>query len=265
MARRTTSLLHHLGDPAVDLASYLTDVAAIAGETMLVLTRAAGRIRPVVREVLWRQVYFTAVRATPFTLLLAFLVALAVAAQSPYSAAAGGDVLGKVLVATLVRELAPLLTAWIVIARSGTAIAAELATMRIEGEVDALVGMGIDPFEYLVVPRVLGAAVAVASLTVVFLAVSVGASAVLSPALGGPAPNVLLAHVTGALRPADAVALLAKTIVPGTAIAAIACHEGFRASRSTTQIPPAVTAAGVRAFTLVFVWNTVVTALLYLV
>ena len=49
------------------------------------------------------------------------------------------------------------------------------------------------------------------------------------------------------------------------AIAAIACHEGFRASRSTTQVPPAVTAAGVRAFTLVFVWNTVVTALLYLV
>jgi ABC-type transporter Mla maintaining outer membrane lipid asymmetry permease subunit MlaE len=45
----------------------------------------------------------------------------------------------------------------------------------------------------------------------------------------------------------------------------VACHEGFRASRSTTQIPPAVTAAGVRAFTLVFVWNTIVTALLYLV
>ena len=264
MSRRATSPLRLFGDPAVDLAGYLIDIASIAGETMLALSRSAGRIRPVVREVLWRQVYFTAVRATPFTLLLALLVALAVAAQSPYSAAAGGDVLGKVLVATLVRELAPLLTAWIVIARSGTAIAAELATMRIEGEVDALVGMGIDPFEYLVVPRILGAAVAVASLTVVFLAVSIGASALLSPLLGGPAPHVLLGHVSGALRPADAVALAAKTIVPGIAIASIACHEGFRASRSTTEVPPAVTAAGVRAFTMVFVWNTVVTALLYL-
>jgi ABC-type transporter Mla maintaining outer membrane lipid asymmetry permease subunit MlaE len=76
---------------------------------------------------------------------------------------------------------------------------------------------------------------------------------------------VLLDHVIAALRPADAVALLAKTIVPGTAIAAVACHEGFQASRATTQIPPAVTGAAVRAFTLVFVWNTVVTALLYLV
>jgi phospholipid/cholesterol/gamma-HCH transport system permease protein len=259
------SFLRALGDPVVDLAGYVTDVAAISGETALALTLSAGRIRPVVREVLWRQVYFTAVRAAPFTLLLALLVALAVAAQAPYAAGAGGEVLGTVLVATLVRELAPLLTCWIVIARSGTAIAAELATMRIEGEVDALVGMGIDPFEYLVVPRVLAAAVAVASLTVLFLAFSVGVSAALSPLLGGPQPHVLLDFVTGALRPADGVALAAKTVVPGTAIAAIACHEGLRASRSTTQVPPAVTAAGVRAFTLVFVWNTVVTALLYLV
>jgi phospholipid/cholesterol/gamma-HCH transport system permease protein len=258
------SLLRAFGDPAVDLAGYLARVAAISGETTLAVVRSAGRLRPVVRDVLLRQVYFTAVRATPFTLLLALLVALAVAAQSPYAAAAGGDVLGAVLVATLVRELAPLLTAWIVIARSGTAIAAELATMRIEGEVDALVGMGIDPFEYLVVPRVIGAAAAVASLTVVFLAVAVAASALLSPALGGPSPDALLDHVAGALRPVDAVALAAKTIVPGMAIAAVACHEGLAASRSTTQIPPAVTAAGVRAFPLVFVWNTAVTALLYL-
>lgn len=263
MPRR--SFLRAFGDPVVDLGGYLTDVAAISGETALALGRAAGRVRPVVREVLWRQVYFTSVRAAPFTLLLALLVALAVAAQSPFAAGAGGEVLGTVLVATLVRELAPLLTAWIVIVRSGTAIAAELATMRIEGEVDALLGMGIDPFEYLVVPRILGAAVAVASLTVLFLFFSVGVSAVLSPLLGGPSPHVLLDHVIAALRPADGVALAAKTIVPGTAIAAVACHEGLRASRSTTQVPPAVTAAGVRAFTLVFVWNTIITALLYLV
>jgi phospholipid/cholesterol/gamma-HCH transport system permease protein len=265
MPPRPATFLRALGDPAVDLAAYLTGISAIAGETALAVGRSGGRLRPVVRDVLWRQVYFTAVRAAPFTLLLALLVALAVAAQSPYSAAAGGDVLGTVLVATLVRELAPLLTAWIVIARSGTAIAAELATMRIEGQVDALVGMGIDPFDYLVVPRVLGAAAAVASLTVLFLAFSLGASALLSPTLGGPSPEALLDHVAATLRPVDAVALVAKTVVPGMAIAAIACHEGLRAARSTTEVPPAVTAAGVRAFTVVFVWNTAVTALLYLV
>jgi hypothetical protein len=93
-------LLRALGDPAVDLAVYLVDVAAVSGETILAVGRSAGRLRPVVREVLWRQVYFTAVRAAPFTLLLALLVALAVAAQSPFTAGAGGEVLGTVLVAT---------------------------------------------------------------------------------------------------------------------------------------------------------------------
>jgi phospholipid/cholesterol/gamma-HCH transport system permease protein len=261
---RPAHVLRALGDPAADLAGYLAGVAAISGEAALALARSAGSLRPVVRDVLWRQIYFSGVRAAPFTVLLALLVAIAVAAQSPYSAAAGGDVLGTVLVATLVRELAPLLTAWIVIARSGTAIAAELATMRIEGEVDALEGMGIDPFEYLVVPRVLGAAAAVASLTVIFLAFALGVSALLSPALGGPAPRLLLDQVASALRPADLVALAAKTVVPGMAIASVACREGLRASRSKTEVPPAVTAAGVRAFALVFVWNTAVTALLYL-
>jgi phospholipid/cholesterol/gamma-HCH transport system permease protein len=264
MTRPITSFLRAAGDPVVDLASYLVGVASITGEVVLSVAGAGGRLRPVVREVLWRQVYFTAVTAVPFTALLGLLVALAVAAQSPYSAAAGGSVLGTILVAALVRELAPITAATIVIARSGTAMAAELATMRVEGEVDALAGMGVDPFEYLVVPRVVGTALALASLTVLFLAVSLGASAALSPLLGGPSPGVLLDLVANALRPADAAALAAKTVVPGMAIAAIACTEGLRASRSTTQIPPAATAAVVRSFSLVFVWNTVVTALLYL-
>ena len=264
MARPVTTFLRAAGDPLVDLGGYLVGVASITGEVLLSVVGAGGRIRPVVRDVLWRQVYFTAVTAVPFTALLALLVALAVAAQSPYSAAAGGNVLGTILVAALVRELAPITAATIVIARSGTAMAAELATMRVEGEVDALAGMGIAPFEYLVVPRVVGTAVALASLTVVFLAVSLGASAALSPLLGGPPPGDIVDLVANALRPADAAALAAKTVIPGMAVAAVACQEGLRASRSTTQIPPAATAAVVRSFSLVFVWNTAVTALLYL-
>lgn len=264
MARSLTAFLRAAGDPIVDLAAYVTTVAAIAGEAILAAGASAGRLRPVVREVLWRQVYFTAVTAVPFTSLLAFLVALAVAAQSPYSAAAGGNVLGTILVAALVRELAPVTAATIVIARSGTAMAAELATMRVEGEVDALSGMGIEPLDYLVVPRVIGTAISLLGLTVVFLAVSLGASAVLSPLLGGPPPRALAGLVAAALRPSDPLALLAKTLVPGMAVAAIACTEGLRAGRSTTRIPPAVTAAVVRSFTLVFVWNAAVSALVYL-
>jgi phospholipid/cholesterol/gamma-HCH transport system permease protein len=248
----------------VDGSAYAVRLAALIGESLWALLRTGGRLRPAVREVFYRQVYFTGVKAVPFALLLAGMVAVAVAAQAPWSAAAGGELLGRVLVVVLIRELGPVVAVTIIVARSGTAMAAELATMRVDGEVDTLAALGVDPFEYLVVPRLLGTAASLLALTVLFLAAALGASALLSPLLGGPAPAGLLAQVARALRGADGAALLAKTLVPGLTIAAVACQEGLSAWRSTTDVPPAVTATVVRAFSIVFGWNTLVSALLYL-
>ena len=264
MWTRLLSLSRTLGTPVVNGASYAVRLAALIGETLWVVLAAGGRLRPAVRQVFYRQVYFTGVKAVPFALLLASMVALVVAAQAPWSAAAGGGVLGTVLVVVLVRELGPVVAVTIVIARSGTAMAAELATMRVDGEVDTLSALGIDPFEYLVVPRLLGTAVSLVALTIFFLAASLGASALLSSLLGGPAPTDLLAQVARALQGADGAALVAKTVVPGLTIAAVACLEGLAAWRSTTDVPPAVTATVVRSFSVAFGWNTLVSAFLYL-
>ena len=264
MWTRTRALLRAVGAPATDATAYAVRLAALIGETLLAFVLCGGRLRPVVRQVLYRQIYFTGVLAIPFALLLALLVALVVAVQAPYASAAGGGVLGAVLVVVVVRELGPVAAATIVIARSGSAMAAELATMRVDGEVETLAGLGVDPFEYLVVPRLLGTAVALFALTVLFLAGSLGASALLSPALGGPPPRELLELVARALRGADAAMLLAKTLLPGLAIAAIGCTEGLARWRATTEIPPAVTTAVVRSISVVFLWNTLVSALLYL-
>ncbi len=223
MWTRPLALARAAGAPMVDGAAYAVRLAALIGEALFAAVAAGGRLRPAVREVLYRQVYFTGVKAVPFALLLALLVAVAVAVQAPWSAAAGGELLGTVLVVVLVRELGPVVAITIIIARSGTAMAAELATMRVDGEVDTLSAMGVDPFEYLVVPRLLGTAAALVSLAIIFLAGALGASALLSPLLGGPPPAGLLAQVARALRYADAAALLAKTVVPGLVIAAVAC------------------------------------------
>jgi phospholipid/cholesterol/gamma-HCH transport system permease protein len=264
MWNRLTTALRAVGSPVVDATDYAVRLAALIGEALLSLVTSGFQLRPVVRQVLYRQIYFTGVLAIPFAMLLALLVALVVAVQAPYTSAAGGGVLGSVLVVVVVRELGPVAAATIVIARSGSAMAAELATMRVDGEVETLAGLGVDPFEYLVVPRLLGTAVALFGLTVLFLAGALGASALLSPLLGGPSPRELLELVARALRGADATMLLAKTILPGLAIAAIACTEGLARWRATTEIPPAVTAAVVRSISVVFLWNTAVSALLYL-
>jgi len=264
MWTRPLALARAAGSPVVNGAAYAVGLAALIGESLWALLRTGGRLRPAVREVFYRQVYFTGVKAVPFALLLAAMVAVAVAAQAPWSAAAGGELLGRVLVVVLIRELGPVVAVTIIVARSGTAMAAELATMRVDGEVDTLAALGVDPFEYLVVPRLLGTATSLLALTVLFLAAALGASALLSPLLGGPPPAGLLTQVARALRGADGAALLAKTVVPGLTIAAVACQEGLSAWRSTTDVPPAVTATVVRAFSIVFGWNTLVSALLYL-
>lgn len=264
MPSRMRAVARAVGTPVVAAARYAVRLSALLGEALLVLLASGGRLRPALRQVFLRQVYFTGVLAVPFALVLALLVAVAVAVQAHWSAAAGGEVLGTLLVVVLVRELGPLVATTIVVARSGTAMAAELATMRVDGEVETLAGMGVDPFEYLVVPRLLGTAVALAGLTVLFLAGTLAASAALSPLLGGPPPWALLGQVTRALEATDAAALLAKTLVPGLVIAAVACHEGLSAWRSTTDVPPAVTATVVRATTLAFGWNTLVSLFLYL-
>ena len=187
-----------------------------AGETMIALTRSAGRIRPVVRDVLWRQVYFTAVRATPFTLL----------ARAPRRPR------GRGAVALLRRRgrRRPRHGA-----RRDPRPRARAAPHRVDRDRplrhrdrrrardDAHRGRGGrargDGDRSVRVPRRPARPRAPRSPSrasrSLFLACSVGASALLSPLLGGPAPHVLLDHVIGALRPADAVALGAKTIVPG--------------------------------------------------
>ena len=264
MWSRLRALSGAVGGAVVGTVAYAVRLAAIIGEGAAALLATGGWLRPVGRTVLYRQVYFTGILAIPFALLLSLLIALIVAVQAPYSAAAGGDVLGTVLVVVLVRELGPLLAATIVIARSASAMAAELAMMRVDGEVDLLDGLGVDPFTYLVLPRLLATAFSMVALTVLVLGTSLGVSALLSPLLGGPAPVVLLELVSRALHGGDAAALLAKTIVPGLAVAAIACTEGLSAWRSVTDVPPAVTATMVRAISVVFIWNTLVSSLLYL-
>jgi phospholipid/cholesterol/gamma-HCH transport system permease protein len=214
----------------------------------------------------WRaQVYFTGVQSIPFASLLALLVAMVVVVQARFAGAATeGGPLGRLLVIVVVRELGPLAVATVVIARSCSAIAAELGAMRVSGEVDALAGMGVDPFEYLVLPRVVGVGTAVTCLGVLFATLSVLAGAALTSILAEDVSAGDVLDIVGAnMSPIDHLVVLVKTAVPGVVTAAISCEEGLSASRSSTAVPPAVSRAVVRSMTAVFLWDGLVTALAY--
>lgn len=264
LARDLLALPRAVGGAVVDTAAYVLRISTLIGNTGLALLSRRGRMRPAVRGVWRAQVYFTGVQAIPFATLLALLVAMVVVLQAKLAgAAAEGGPLGRLLVIVVVRELGPLAVATVVIARSCSAIAAELGAMRVSGEVDGLAGMGIDPFEYLIVPRVTGVATAVACLGVLFATVSVLAGAAITSLASNVSAGGVLDIVGSNLDPVDHLVVFAKTAVPGVLMAAISCEEGLSASRSATAVPPAVSRAVVRSMTAVFVWDGLVSALAY--
>ncbi len=223
------------------------------------------KLRGVSATVLWRQVQFIGLEAVPFTALLALLTSLSVVAQIQLVGLGQSQLFGKLLVVVLVRELGPLIVALVVIARSGTAIVTELGNMRVAGEVRALRLAGIDPFGYLVVPRLASVAVAVFCLGQVFIAIALAGGYVLSRLLVEDAPPLgeYIGELTAQLSAADALILAIKTVIPGLLIAAITCREGLTGPPIATEVPRTTTRAVVRAIAAVFAWDALVTATIY--
>src|SRR5512142_1815708 len=133
--------------------------------------------RAVVFRVTLNQIRFTAVHAIGLVVLLSGILSFLVISQAVRELGQIGatGLIGTLMVVVIVRELGPLITALAVAGRSGTAIAAELATNKVMGEVRALEAMGIDPQQYLVVPRFLGALVSLFALLVLFDVVAITA------------------------------------------------------------------------------------------
>jgi phospholipid/cholesterol/gamma-HCH transport system permease protein len=136
--------------------------------------------------------------------------------------------LGNIMVLAVVRELGPLFTAMLVLSRSGTANVIELGTARSQGEVEALEALGIDPIHYFVMPRVIGMALGVFSLTVYFIM-----GTLLSGYLWAFLQNVPLRpgdyfqQLAHSLTILDFVILAVKSSLFGIAIAIITCYHGL--------------------------------------
>ncbi len=221
-----------------------------------------------VRNVLARQILFTGYDATRFVSLIALMVGISIVVQTQVLLTAVGQtqLLGPVLVAVVIREVGPLLTNFVVIGRSGTAIATELGNMRVNGEVHVLDAQGLDPFVYLVATRVLGVAVSVFCLTIVFVVVSFMSGYLAGTLLGATAmpPGQFVNTVFGALTKADVWNLLIKTLVPGLLTGAICCTEGLSVGPAVTEVPQAATRGVVRSTTALFITSALVSLITYI-
>lgn len=262
-----TGWLSNIGRQVLGRLEAQSHLAAVIWAVLRAAVNKSTWPRTVV-NVFARQILFTGIEATRFIFLLSFIVGILIVVQTQVWLAKVGQtaLLGPVLVMVVVREVGPLLVNFVIIGRSGTAMSTELGNMKISGEVRLLDALGLDPFIYLVVPRVLGAAISIFCLTVLFI-VGAFVSGYFSGLLLGANvghPGLFTMSVFRAVQPADVFNLLAKTFIPGLVTGAICCTEGLGVSTAVTEVPQAASRALVRSVAALFVISALVSLLTYM-
>lgn len=205
------------------------------------------------------------VNSIPIVTIITFSVGLIIAMQSAYQLERFGATIyvADLVAVSITRELGPLITAIIITGRSGSAIAAELGTMKVSEEIDALQTMGINPVRYLVVPRMLALAIMVPCLTV--LADLMGIAGGFT--LGISALNLdftrFLKQTISALAFKDLFTGLVKSFFFALIIAGIGCYQGSIVRGGAEGVGKATTQSVVSSIFMIILADMVFTALFY--
>ncbi len=222
----------------------VTGALAFLGEAVIAVVRLPARRRMFRLHDVLREADQAGFRALPLVLMLGYLIGLILAFQSSIPMRQfGADLFVANLVSiSLLRELGPLLAAVILAGRTGSAFAAEIGTMKVNQEIDALVVMGIDPMTLLVLPRMLAALLVMPVLTLLLdFAGLLGMTTVMA-GFGYSLPAIQ-AQVQSAATVHDLAGGLAKAAVFGAAVAAIGCRSGLGTGIGPRAVGFAATAA----------------------
>ncbi|HEV8245854.1 MAG TPA: ABC transporter permease, partial [Polyangiaceae bacterium] len=168
-----------------------------------------------------------------------------------------------ILVAVVLRELAPLITAIVVAGRSGTAIATELGNMKTNAEVLALMSLGIDPPRFVVWPRLLATAVSVIVLMIYFAGVALGGAFLVGRLMAEASLDGLRVGISGTVMTYDLGLFFAKGAGLGLIVGWLCCHFGLEVKSSPTEVPQMASRAVVTSLLGCVVYNTALTAVFY--
>lgn len=253
-----------LGAEAIALYRFYRDLlGTLHGATTSIFTPGQAA-RAVVQRIVFLQILFTGVQALALVSVIALFIGATIIIQTGIMApATTGEMLGQILVAVVVRELAPLGTAIVIAGRSGTAISTELGNMKVNSEVLALSSLGIDPMRYVVLPRLIGAVVSVLVLIVYFSVVAIAGGYAVSLLIIAPSFDALRAGFAQALSLADLPLFLVKGVGLGTLVGWLSCHYGLQVHGSPTEVPQKASRAVVMSLLGCVVYNTAVTAAFY--
>ena len=263
-AGRPRRLLATVGVWTIGLCRQPVHFVSDAAAVFLQARRLISWRRPIRAEFM-RQCYQAGTRALPFIAVSGIFVGFGIVAQAMlWLEVFGGTALfGGFLSVVLVREIAPVLVGLIVIGRSGSMIVVELGTMKAEGQVRMLDAQGIDPFLYLVLPRVLALSVCMFCLTIAFVAVALMAGFVSSTLLDVTTFTLFdfIPKALGSMRPQEYVLITAKTLTIGFVVGLISCKAALALSGSAADVLDILPRSFAKSVLATFVISIVLTIL----
>ena len=212
----------------------------------------------VIKNSIVTQIIFSGVDSLiPTILVMSITVAFSITAQLivVFQAFGSEKELVNLLIRFIALELCPLLTAIIIICRSGSAIAVDLGNMSIHKEIKSLELLGIDIMVYLVFPRLIGVAIAQLTLAIYFSCLSIALGIFFSVLLETPSNFKYFFYLIDSLEPLELIIFLFKNLLFGLVISANACFHGLHVQKSVTEVPQETQQAIVHSLIVIFIIN----------
>ena len=253
---------------AVTLAGvWFVTLCWYAGSLCLLLARAIGGAlsRPVRVQEILQEAWMIGGRSLPIAFLASFFIGMVLALQSAYQMqklSAEMYIAGLVSL-SMIREIGPVMTALIVAGRVGSSIAAELGTMKVTEQIDALKALGVSPVSFLVVPRFIALLIGLPVLTLWADAVGVLGGFLIGTLKLNILPSLYWKMTTLPLVFKDLLSGLLKSVIFAMIICIVSCFEGFRTEGGAEGVGRSTTAAVVSSFVLILSADCLLTAIFY--
>lgn len=264
-ATRKTNVAERVGDAAYKRWQGLIGFASLTADTMVWSVAGARRTKRVRKGSMWWEADRIGVQALPIVALIAFLVGLVIALQSAYQLRQFG---ANIYVANLIgvsmtREMGPLMTAIIIAGRSGAAVAAEVATMAVNEEVDALKTMGLQPVRYVVVPKFQALTLTMPALSMFAIVLGIFGGFLVALFYLDISPSAFWNQLVSSLVVKDFVTGLVKSVAFAWIIVLVAAHAGFGAYGGAEAVGRVTTVSVVRSIFWVIVADAGFSILFY--
>ena len=207
------------------------------------------------------------VRSLPIVGMISLLIGVIIALQASYTLGQWGAnrYIADLVAVSAMRELAPLMTAILIAGRCGSAITAEIGTMKVNEEIDALEVMGVNPIKYLVAPKFLAMVTAVPSVTALAILIMIVGGWVAAVFVVGVDSRIYVTETLSSIVEKDLVTGMIKSVFFGIAICWVGVYRGFQVEGGAEGVGRQTTASVVTAIFLIIVIDLVFTILFYYV